>query len=256
MGAMFARTARSVYGAIAFAVFLTVMVIVCGLIISGPTLAIRRAIGRAGIRCAFASIGCPIRVQGLEFLPAQPAIVVSNHASYLDGLVMTAALPARFTFLVQSGAAGWPLVGITIRRMGVRFVNRGSPREAAAAMKDLIDRAQKGESFTIFAEGTFKRPPGLLAFQSGAFLIAAKSGLPIVPTVICGTRKILPEDARLFTRATVQVRVLPALMTQGQARDAAARLRDAARTAILAHCGEPDAAHAEAPPAAANEHQR
>ena len=248
MEVMFARIARNVYGALAFTVFLVTMVCVCGLIIIGPTLAIRRATGRVGIRFACALIGCPIRVQGAEHLPQTPAIVVSNHASYLDGLVMTAALPARYTFLVQSGAASWPLVGVTIRRMGVRFVNRTAPREAAAAMKDLVRRTQEGESFTIFAEGTFERAPGLLPFQNGAFLIAAKAGVPVVPAVICGTRQILPDGSRLFGRSTIRIRLLPPIAPDGTARDAAHTLRDAARAVILAHCGEPDAQRAAAAP--------
>jgi len=82
----------------------------------------------------------PFRVRGLENLPPGPCIAVCNHASYLDGLIATAALPSRFTFLVQHAAADWPYVGLIIRRMKVSFVNRGSVRAAAQATRELIDR--------------------------------------------------------------------------------------------------------------------
>lgn len=191
-----------------YAVFALVLVFapLCLLIILGPTLSIRRAIGRAGVKLAMALIGAPLSVKGLEHLPAGAAICVSNHASYLDGLVLTAALPARYSFLVQHGAARWPLVGPTIARMGVRFVNRGSPREAAASIRELLRRIQQnGECFAIFPEGTFKRSPGLLRFNSGAFMIAARSGVPVVPAVIRGTRKLFPEGARLPHHSAVEI---------------------------------------------------
>ncbi len=238
---MLTRIGRTVYGIFASAIFLAVMGVVCLLIIIGPTLAIRRATGRWGIRLAFLAIGCPIITEGFENLPAGAAICVSNHSSYVDGLVLTAALPARYHFLVQSGAAKWPVVGVTIRRMGVHFVNRGAPREAAAVMKALLKGAKTGESYTIFAEGTFERDPGLLPFQSGAFLIASRAGVPIAPTVIQGTRRILPDGAKLFWHSVIRIKVLPALTASGEGREAANALRDATRAAILCHCGEPDA---------------
>lgn len=240
---MLARTFRTLYGVCAALGFALLILPLCLLIIAGPTLAIRRAIGRIGVRLATALIGCPIRVQGLEHVPPGPCVCVANHASYLDGLVLTAALPARFSFLVQHGAAGWPLVGWTIARMGVSFVNRGSPREAAAATRELIRRIRGGESFTIFAEGTFRREPGLLPFQTGAFAIASRAQVPVLPAVIRGTRTIFPEGARLPRRQRIDIELLPAIHAEGSDRQAASQLRDHVRGAILAASGEPDLNH-------------
>jgi len=114
-------------------------------------------------------IGSPIRVRGLEHLPEGPCVVVANHASYMDGLVLTAAIPARFSFVVQDGAANWPVVGLVIRRMGVIFINRTSAREGARQTRDLIRRLEQGESLAVFPEGTFRKEPGLMTFRNGAF---------------------------------------------------------------------------------------
>ena len=246
----FFRLAYGLYAAIALAL---VIVPLCLLIIAGPTLTVRRAIGRAGVKLAMLAIGQPLRVRGLEHLPAGPAVCVANHASYVDGLVLTAALPARFTFLVQSGAATWPLAGWTIRRMGVSFVNRKSARDAAQATHDLLRRLQEGESFAIFAEGTFEKPAGLLPFHNGAFVIACKAGVPVVPAVLCGTRQLFGEGMRLPAYSRLSITVLPAIAPPGEGREAANALRDAARAAILARCGEPDAAVARPDPDSAKD---
>lgn len=237
---MLSRLFRRLYGAYAALAFVAVILPVSVLIIAGPTLAIRRAIGRHGVRFALLLAGCPLRVRGQQHLPTGPCVCVANHASYLDGLVLTAALPANFSFLVQHGAAGWPLVGRTIARMGVSFVNRGSPREAAAATRELLRRLQGGESFAIFAEGTFQAEPGLLRFHDGAFAIATRAGLPVLPAVIRGTRTVLPEGARLPRRSGIDIELLPPIAPGPGGREATAALRDAVRQAILARCGEPD----------------
>ncbi|MFT4047948.1 MAG: lysophospholipid acyltransferase family protein [Solimonas sp.] len=164
--------------------------LVCVAVIAGRTLASRRAIGRRGVRLMLAAIAAPVRVRGLENLPDGPGIVVCNHASYLDGIVMTAALPPHYSFVVQDGAAGWPLVGRCLNAMGVIFVNRREARAGARTTRELMRRLHGGESLVIFAEGTFKPEPGLLPFKVGAFLMAARCGVPVVPAAIRGSRRL------------------------------------------------------------------
>lgn len=237
---MFSRLFNFFYAPLATVVFVAVVLPLCGLIIIGPTLAIRRAVGRAGVRIALFAMGVPFRVRGIEHLPLTPCIAIANHASYLDGLVLTAALPARFTFIVQDGAADWPLVGLTIRRMGVSFVNRAAPREAARQTRDYIRRLQQGESLAVFAEGTFKPEPGLLPFKNGAFMMAVRAQLPVAPCVIRGTRRLWGGHHRLPRWSSIDIEVLPPIMPHGPHKEAEMKLRDAARDAILRRCGEPD----------------
>src|SRR5882757_2229365 len=182
------RLLRTLFGVYSMTVLVIVLLLIfCPLLIVAPSLSLRRAIGRLGVRAWLALSFIPFRVRGLEHLPPGPCIAVCNHASYLDGLILTAALPSRFTFLVQHGAADWPYVGLIIKRMNVSFVDRGSVRAAAQATRELIDRIKAGESFAIFPEGTFRQPTTLLPFQSGAFMIAVRAGVPVV---LRGTRKL------------------------------------------------------------------
>ncbi len=206
-----------------------------------PTLQLRRAMGRFGVRAGLLLAGIPFRVHGLERLPPGPCVVVSNHASYLDGPLMTAALPARFTFVVQHGAATWPWFGWVIRRMGVTFVNRSDSRQGARQTRGLIRRVAEGQSLTVFAEGGFERDPGLLAFRKGAFMIAAHSEVPVVPAVIRGTRSILGDGQWLLRWGRVEIKIFDPIAAQGDHRHAVMELRDAVRAVVLRHCGEPDA---------------
>jgi len=233
------RLLHAIYAPAATVLLCLLLPLVCLAVIAGPSVALRREIARIGVRFMLACVGVPLRVRGAAHLPQQPAIVVSNHASYLDGLVMTAALPRRYTFIVQDGAASWPLVGLTLRRMGVEFVDRGNARSAAALTRSLIRRLGAGESFVIFPEGTFKADPGLLPFKKGAFVIATRAGVPVVPAAIRGTRRLYGGKRRLPRWSPVEVQILKPLLP-GTAEEAASLLRQQAREQVLAICGEPD----------------
>lgn len=229
------------YAAVAAPVFAVVLFLLCcPLIVALPTLPLRRAMGRLSVRISLGAIAVPIRVRGRRHLPTGPCVAVANHASYLDGLVLTAALPGRFTFMVQDGAARWPVVGFILRRMGVSFVNRTAVREGARQTRALMKRLGGGESLAVFAEGTFEDTPGLLPFKTGAFLLAARAGVPVVPVVIRGTRRLLGGGRLSLRWSQVTVEILPPLVPSGTDRADIAVLRDAARAAIAQRCGEPD----------------
>ena len=246
---MLPNSLRKLHGVYAAAVFVVVVLLICcPLLIAMPTLGARRAIGRFAVRAWMLLSGMPFRIRGLQHLPAGPCIVICNHASYLDGILLTAALPARFTFLVQHGARDWPYIGLVVRRMAVQFVNRSSPRDAVKATKALIDGLKAGESFAIFPEGTFRAAPALLPFQSGAFLIAARAGVPVVPAVIRGSRQLLGEGQKLFRWSPIEIECFAPLRASSDSREAADTLSVTARAVMLAHCGEADGS-LMAPPA-------
>ncbi|WP_428312053.1 lysophospholipid acyltransferase family protein [Hydrocarboniphaga sp.] len=225
------------YTAYATVVFcINTFILICPLILVLPGQTLRRQLGAWGVRLGMLLMLVPFRVRGAENLPAGPCIVVSNHASYLDGMVMTAALPTRFSFVIQHGVAQWFYAGRVLKQMGYRFVNRTSARAGAVQTRALLRDIQAGESLAIFAEGTFKAEAGLLPFKNGAFLLAAKAGVPVVPVTIRGTRQLLGGAKTRFRWSRVDVDIGAPLPVGGSA----AQLRDAARAQILALCGEPD----------------
>jgi 1-acyl-sn-glycerol-3-phosphate acyltransferase len=213
------------------------------LIALGPTLHLRRAAARAGARLALAAGGILPRVTGLENLPAGgPVVIVANHASYLDGMVLTAALPARFAYVAKQELLAHPFSATPLRRLDAAFVERFDAARGAEDSLAIEARLVDGDALIFFPEGTFAEAPGLLPFRMGAFLAAARTGTRIVPVTLSGTRALLPGGRRWPRFSPLAVTLHPPLEPTGTDWQAALALRDAARAAILARLGEPDAA--------------
>ncbi|MDB6089615.1 MAG: hypothetical protein JWN85_2399 [Gammaproteobacteria bacterium] len=232
---------RFAYGIYAIALFLALGL--CGLllVLLLPGVQRRRAVARAMSRAFLWLAGMPLSVKAAERIPEGQCVVVSNHASYLDGVVFTAALPARFSFVIKREMNGVPLAGLMLRRLGSHFVERFNRNRGAADARRVLRDAINGHSLVFFPEGTFTRTPGLLKFHTGAFAIAARAGCPVVPAVVRGTRVALSPRGGLPRPGRIEVQILPPILQQSQRSDeAAVELRDRAREAILSELGEPD----------------
>ena len=105
-----------------------------------------------------------------------------------------------------------------------------------------LEAAKAGERIVSFPEGTLTRMPGLLGFHMGPFLVAAKTGVPVIPITIRGTRSIL-RGGQLFPRhGSISVHIGVPISPDGEDFEAAVQLRDAARNVILEQCQEPNLA--------------
>ena len=206
-----------------------------------PGVSRRRRAARAWARAAIAMAGIDVRVEGLERLPRSNAVVVANHASYIDSILLTAALPPRFGYAAKRELAGATFVGPALRRLGAVFVER---LDAAGGVEDtaaLEARARAGEPLVVFPEGTFRRAPGLLPFKLGAFVVAAHTGASIIPVALVGTRSLLRAGEWLPRRSQIVIEIGAPICSANHDWNAALALRDAARRAILARVPEPDA---------------
>jgi 1-acyl-sn-glycerol-3-phosphate acyltransferase len=236
-----ARVADFAFGLYAW--FLLVPLALAALLLTAalPTLRLRRRAARGLARAFLAASGLPVRVTGAEHFPrAGPLIVVANHASYLDGIVLTAILPARCRFVAKRELEANAATRLLLRGIGTQFVERFDVEGSVDAGRELAALAATGESLAFFPEGTFRREPGLLPFHMGAFVAAAATGTPIVPVALRGMRSVLRDGQWLPRRVIVQVAVNPPVAPDGRDWSAAVRLRDRAREAILAGCGEAD----------------
>ncbi|HSK75574.1 MAG TPA: AMP-binding protein [Thermoanaerobaculia bacterium] len=208
-----------------------------------PGLRRRRRFARGAARLLFGLAGIPLRAEGLENVPETgPRIVAANHASYLDGVLLTALLPPAFGYVVKRELEGHPVSGIFLRRLGTLFVERFDATQGAGETKKALDAVQAGQSLVIFPEGTFRRYPGLLPFRMGTFAVAVDAGVPVIPVTIRGSRGVFRGDDKFFRRGAVAVTVSPPVHPEGSGWHAGVRLRDTVRGEILAHCGEPDLA--------------
>lgn len=225
------------------AVFLVLGLLVLVLILPVPWQSLRRRMVRAAARMALLASGMPWTLRHGEHLPETACVVVANHASYLDGIVLYAALPPRFGFVIKREMSRVPLANLLLRRIGSHYVDRGSGHKGARDTRKLLRRAHAGGALAFFPEGTFGHQPGLAAFRSGAFAIAARAGLPIVPITIRGTRALLPAGGFKVRPGRIQIELAPPLPPPGSAAkaDVDAAMRSA-RQAILDRLDEPDLA--------------
>ncbi len=193
------------------------------------------------IRAARRLTGIPVTVQGLEHLRhCQPCVLVVNHASYMDPLVLMAILPGDFAYVAKKELAGKFFSRVPMERLGVEFVERFEAQRGLEDTERIIKTVSRRRSVVFFPEGTFGRQPGLRPFHLGAFIAASQTGVPVVPLAIRGTRSILRADQWFFRRGVIRLIIMPPIPPSGTDWSAAIKLRDTARMQILRHCGEPD----------------
>ena len=236
------RLVRVFYGSYTWLALAAIALPMCLLLAVTPGLHRRRGIARGASRMFFAAIGSPVRIEG-SAIAHYPCVVVANHASYLDGIILTAALPAGFTYLIKQQMVRVPIVGFILRRLGSAFVDRANPRDRHRIARTLVTQARRGEALGFFPEGTFDELPGLKSFQLGAFSAASRAGLPVVPVVIHGARRKLPAGRFLAAPGPLRVRICDPVHA---AQEPSARgLMHRTRQAMLRHLDEPDLAPAE-----------
>ncbi|MDP2111847.1 MAG: AMP-binding protein [Thiobacillus sp.] len=238
------RAADAVWAAWAWAVYLAIVPLAWLLIAAVPGLGLRRRIARACARLALALTGLTPRLTGAQHLAGldAPLIVVANHASFLDALILTAVLPPRFAYVAKQELLHKPLAAIPLRRLGSAFVERFDSARGVEDTRALEERLRAGESMVFFPEGTFKREPGLLPFRMGAFMLAARTGAPVLPVSLTGTRTLLRGESRRPHYSVLKVCIEKPISSAGEDWQAALQLRDSVRRQILAQLDEPDAA--------------
>ena len=206
-----------------------------------PTLRLRRLSSSRLAQFLFTITGLGYTVVGRERLPARSSVVVANHSSYLDGPLLFAALPSRFGFVIKKEILGIPLAGLALGRLGHKFVHRHDKAGRSRDARKIMKAAAEGGSVAFFPEGTFGAGPGLARFHRGAFVTAARAGMPVVPVVIRGARAALPSGRWLPRRVPLTVEILePIAPPADDDAEGVNRVRLEARAAILAVLGEPD----------------
>ncbi len=232
---------RVLYGLWCWALFAVVALGALLLALPAPWLTLRRRIARAAGRGFFRGAGIRLTVTGLGHLPEGPCVVVANHTSYVDGVVIQAALPPRFAFVIKKEMGRVPVASLLLRRLGSEFVERYDRHRGGVDARRVLRTAAGGQALGFFPEGTFDERVGLARFHSGAFVTAHRNGLPLVPIAIRGARHVLPPGSAWPRRGPISVEILPPVpQPPDSARDGARQLKDAARAAILAHIDEPD----------------
>ncbi|KAL5996953.1 1-acyl-sn-glycerol-3-phosphate acyltransferase lpat1, chloroplastic [Asimina triloba] len=145
--------------------------------------------------------------KGLENLPPSdnPAVYVSNHQSFLD-IYTLLTLGRTFKFISKTGVFVIPIVGWAMFLMGLIPLRRMDSSSRLECLKRCMDLVRNGASVFFFPEGTRSRDGKLGAFKKGAFSVAAKTRVPVVPITLMGTGNLMPAGREdLLNTGSVRV---------------------------------------------------
>jgi 1-acyl-sn-glycerol-3-phosphate acyltransferase len=155
-----------------------------------------------------------VEVDARGALPAGPALLACNHVSWLDPLVVAAALPC--VPISKLDVRGWPVFGPLAGRLGVIFHARGDGASGLRVLREAEAALAAGLPVLNFPEGTTTDGREVLRFHRGLFGLAARTGVPVVPVALrydppdlawIGDDTFLPHYLRLAARGASMVRL-------------------------------------------------
>ncbi|HYO02068.1 MAG TPA: AMP-binding protein [Mycobacterium sp.] len=239
------RRARRAVGAVAFAayawmVFAVLAVSLIVVLALLPRMQWRSQMASGAVGLLARLTGTAVTVHGRDRLPDGQSIVVANHPSWLDGLVLAMVLPHSFRFVAGEVLKHQLLSGFVLKRLGTQFVERYEREHGVADTDRVVALVRAGQSLVIFPEGHLARAPGLRPFHMGAFVVAAQAGVPTVPIAILGTREILRPEHSFPRRGAADIAIGAPVLPVGTDWAAAVGLQRAARDAVLRLSREPD----------------
>jgi 1-acyl-sn-glycerol-3-phosphate acyltransferase len=199
---------------------------------------------RGWARTLLALAGVSVRVLHAERLePGRSFVIVANHESFCDILVLLANLPMQVRFLAKRSVFRVPVLGWSIAAAGFIPVDREDRTRGSETVKAALDRLSGGRSVVVFPEETRTSTGDLLPFKRGAAHLALRSGLPILPIALAGTFRVLKRGSLLITPGPVAMSVGNPIEVSGRsprereavtraARDEVRALRAEARLAV------------------------
>lgn len=148
-------------------------------------------------------------VEGAEYLNNRPSVIVGNHQSELDVLMLGAIFPPYCSVTAKSSLKLIPFLGWYMALSGTVFIDRGNRKDALKAFEGAAEEIRRErQNVFIFPEGTrsYAKAPTLGAFKKGAFHLAVKAQVDIVPVVAGCYWGVLSAQERRFRAGRIPVR--------------------------------------------------
>lgn len=191
------------------------------------------------------TIWSPAHVEGLEKIDlTKPHVYVANHISALDIPVIYTSLPVQFRILAKKELFRYPFMGWHLKRSGQIPVERES---AIASMRSLTEAAatvRAGRPIVVFPEGGRSETGRLKPFMTGAFYVAIKAGVEVVPMAIVGTYDVLPMNSFHIRPGRIELIIGDPIPTASfgkrDAESLAARAQKAVEDLYYSHESVPD----------------
>jgi 1-acyl-sn-glycerol-3-phosphate acyltransferase len=167
-------------------------------------------------RLIMKTILSPVRVTGLEKIDtSKPHVYAVTHASALDIPVLYVYLPFQFRILFKKELLSYPIIGWHLRRSGQVCIDQQKPTQSIAHIRSAVKSLQGGMPLVIFPEGG-RTPDGeIKPFMPGAFYLAIKAQVDVVPIALIGTYELLPMNTYHIKSRTLEMRVGEPISTAG-----------------------------------------
>ena len=176
---------------------------------------------------------------GAEHVPLdRAAVYCANHQSNVDPPVLFAALHPRMHILYKHEIDQIPVLARAFRMGGFIPIDRRNKESAMRSIEAGARSIRAGNSFLIFPEGTRSKTDEMLPFKKGGFIMAIKSGAPIVPVAIQGGREAMQKGSAIVRPVRISIRVGQPIETAGISLDDRDQLIARVRTAIAALLAE------------------
>lgn len=158
--------------------------------------------------------GVRVKVTGLEFLnKGVPFIYMANHQGSYDIFALLSCLPVQFRWIAKKELFAIPILGWAMRTANYISIDRSGRKKALASIEEAARKIKGGVSVVIFPEGT-RSPDGTIQpFKRGGFTLALKSGVPIIPITINGSRDIMPKESLKVQPGEIRVTIDRAIET-------------------------------------------
>jgi 1-acyl-sn-glycerol-3-phosphate acyltransferase len=162
-------------------------------------------IARTHSRITLKLFGITVDVRGGEnIVPGRPYVYATNHASLFDIPAAVLGIPDRVHIVYKKELERIPLFGWGLKIGGVYIgIDRGRGAEAVKSLEKAVERIRNGASVLLFAEGTRTKDGKLQPFKRGAFNLAVRAGVAVVPVTINGSYRILPRETLRVNPGTI-----------------------------------------------------
>src|SRR4029077_12820797 len=204
------RTAEKAYGCYAVATFVLMLLPAWLFVLAVRSRKSAARITTAALHAYLRLAGWRVRVDGREHLRENvPRMLVANHTSYADIVVLMAALGTDYHFVAKSEVMSMPFFRTFLRKLGHFAFRREDPHARLQQAEQIEDALRRGESVFVFPEGTFTAQSGVRPFHLGAFKAAIAAQREIVPIALQGTRRVLRDGAWLPRPGRITITICP-----------------------------------------------
>jgi 1-acyl-sn-glycerol-3-phosphate acyltransferase len=150
-----------------------------------------------------------VEIEGLENINRSgPQILVANHSGLHDILSLSAHLPIQFRWIAKKSLFSVPFMGWHMRRSGYIAIDRENPREAAKSIMAAAEEIRNGTNAIAFPEGTRSRTGDMASFRSGAFSLALRTGVPLVPITLDGSHRVVaPQKLQVNPGTIIRIKI-------------------------------------------------